>query len=82
VIDERDVFMAKALAAAATGTAAVAPALVADTGVDGAPLWRYVMGQDGPGGESPSFFAPLAWLIAVGIVQAPLHQPMCLRMCR
>ena len=44
-------FMARALAAAATGSAAVAPALAADTGVDGAPLWRYVMGGDGPTGE-------------------------------
>lgn len=51
MIDERDVFMARALAAAATGKAAVAPALAADTGVDGAPLWRYVMGTDGPTGE-------------------------------
>ena len=51
MIDERDVFMARALAAAATGAAAVAPALAADTGVDGAPLWRYVMGGDGPSGE-------------------------------
>jgi hypothetical protein len=66
VIDERDVFMARALAAAATGKAAVAPALAADTGVDGAPLWRYVMGTDGPAGEVP---APVAlpgagWMLA------------------
>lgn len=57
MIDERDVFMAKALAAAATGAVAVAPALAADIGVDGAPLWRYVMGTDGPTGESSAAFA-------------------------
>lgn len=42
--------MARTLAAAATGSAALAPALAADVGVDGVPLWRYVMGADGPEG--------------------------------
>ena len=47
--------MARTLAAAATGGAAVAPALAADVGMDGAQLWRYVMGGDGPDGAPPGF---------------------------
>lgn len=78
VIDERDEFMAKTLAAAATGKAALAPALAADTGADGAPLWRYVMGADGPAGISPlaegdGQYQPLPGVGAVVAVVGTAH---------
>ncbi len=53
VVNERDGFMASTVAGAATGRAALAPALAADTAADGGALWRYVMGRDAPDGAPP-----------------------------
>lgn len=49
VIEERDAYMARTLWAAATGSAAVSPAFVADTTPDGQTIFRYAMPNDGPG---------------------------------
>lgn len=49
VIEERDAYMARTLWAAATGSAAVSPAFVADTTQDGQTIFRYAMPNDGPG---------------------------------
>ncbi|GIL84546.1 hypothetical protein Vretimale_14392 [Volvox reticuliferus] len=52
LIPERDAFMAKAIAAVATGKPGVAPAYVFDE-VDGKAVWRYAMPEDGPQRSAP-----------------------------
>lgn len=42
--------MARVVSAAASGSAASAPALIADMGADGVPIWRYAIGKNGPEG--------------------------------
>ncbi|KXZ49872.1 hypothetical protein GPECTOR_19g323 [Gonium pectorale] len=53
LIEERDAFMAKALAAVASGKPGVAPAYVRDD-VDGTAVWRYAMPEGGPSRAAPS----------------------------
>lgn len=53
VINERDAFMARVISAAARGSSAEAPALIADMGADGVPIWRYTVGKNGPQGVCP-----------------------------
>ncbi|KAG2427850.1 hypothetical protein HXX76_012171 [Chlamydomonas incerta] len=55
LISERDSFMAKALAAVATGKAPVVPMYVLDE-VDGAAVWRYAMPEAGPARAAPPGF--------------------------
>lgn len=56
--------MARNIAAAATGRAALAPALAVDSAADGAPLWRYVMGRQGPEGACPVSFLDTGMLFS------------------
>ncbi|KAG2452693.1 hypothetical protein HYH02_002925 [Chlamydomonas schloesseri] len=55
LISERDAFMAKALAAVATGKAPVVPLYVLDD-VDGSAVWRYAMPEAGPARAAPPGF--------------------------
>ncbi|GLI59093.1 hypothetical protein VaNZ11_000782 [Volvox africanus] len=52
LIPERDAFMAKAIAAVATGKPGVAPAYVFDE-IDGKAVWRYAMPEGGPQRSAP-----------------------------
>ncbi|PNW74532.1 hypothetical protein CHLRE_12g492350v5 [Chlamydomonas reinhardtii] len=77
LISERDSFMAKALAAVATGKAPVVPLYVLDD-VDGSAVWRYAMPEAGPARAAPPGFGdggvgPLAGVRAVVGVIGSAH---------
>lgn len=78
VIHERDAFMARVISAAAQGSSAEAPALLADMGADGVPIWRYTVGKNGPQGVSPlgegdGSYSPLQAVGAVVAVVGTAH---------
>lgn len=78
VIHERDAFMARVISAAAQGSSAEAPALLADMGADGVPIWRYTVGKNGPQGVSPlgegdGSYSPLPAVGAVVAVVGTAH---------
>jgi hypothetical protein len=54
LLDERDAFMARVIAAAAQGAPTGAPAYVAGSLGNGQLVWRYAMAPDAPARSSPS----------------------------
>jgi PAS domain-containing protein len=57
LIDDRDAYMARALAATATAAPGFAPAFVRGAAPDGAPLWRLMMPEGAPAATAPSGLA-------------------------
>jgi hypothetical protein len=77
IIRDRDAYMAKAIAAAATQRPGVAPALVLGE-VEGQLLWRYMVPEDAPLGSAPKgsgdgAFGPLEGVAAVVGVVGSAH---------
>jgi len=83
VIQERDTFMARVTAAAASSKPCAAPAFVAGTLPSGQLVWRYMMPKDGPAGSAPKglgdgAYAPLTGPKAVvGVIGSAHVRGMC-----